>query len=111
MQSALDCWTGCANKVPICLSGYDASTTPWVVLVLGLTDYAITARPLRVDPLLGLLDSNPPWHSDALAGAIHPIRFGGWFVEFFDDVHADVHDAQVNDAKVIGVRSGWSKGE
>ena len=31
-----------ANRVPFCLSGYDAFDIRWVVPVLGLTDLAIT---------------------------------------------------------------------
>lgn len=35
---------GSANKVPICLAGYNASDSPWVVPVPGLTGFAITSR-------------------------------------------------------------------
>lgn len=35
---------GSGNRVPICLSGYDASDCPWVVPVSGLTGGAITSR-------------------------------------------------------------------
>jgi hypothetical protein len=33
-----------ANKVPFCLSGYDALDCPWVVPVPGLTGIAIMSR-------------------------------------------------------------------
>ncbi len=33
-----------ANKVPICLSGYDALEWRWVVPVPGLTGFAITSH-------------------------------------------------------------------
>lgn len=35
---------GSANKVPICLAGYNAADSPWVVPVPGLTGFAITSR-------------------------------------------------------------------
>lgn len=35
---------GSANKVPICLAGYNASDWRWVVPVPGLTGFAITSR-------------------------------------------------------------------
>jgi hypothetical protein len=44
-----------ANKVPFCLSGYDAFDIRWVVLVPGLTGLAITSR--RSHNLVKLISS------------------------------------------------------
>ncbi len=44
-----------ANKVPFCLSGYDASDVPWVVPVPGLTGLAITSH--RSHNLVKLISS------------------------------------------------------
>lgn len=45
-----------ANKVPFCLSGYDASDCPWVVLVPGLTGIAIMSH--RSHNLVKLVSSS-----------------------------------------------------
>jgi len=44
-----------ANRVPFCLSGYDAFDVRWVVPVPGLTGFAITSR--RSHNLLKLISS------------------------------------------------------
>ena len=44
-----------ANRVPFCLSGYDAFDIRWVVPVPGLTGFAITSR--RSHNLLKLISS------------------------------------------------------
>jgi hypothetical protein len=47
-----------ANRVPFCLSGYDAFDIRWVVPVPGLTGLAITSR--RSHNLLKLISSAKP---------------------------------------------------
>jgi hypothetical protein len=46
-----------ANRVPFCLSGYNAFDIPWVVPVPGLTGIAITSH--RLNNLLKLTVSSP----------------------------------------------------
>ncbi len=55
-----------SNRVPICLSGYDAFAVRWVVPVPDLTGIAITSR--RSHNLLKLICSAKPSNSYAAMG-------------------------------------------
>jgi hypothetical protein len=54
-----------ANRVPFCLSGYDAFDLRWVVPVPGLTGIAITS--LRSHNLLKLISSAKPLKNYAVS--------------------------------------------